>query len=151
MKQIYTHSHYLLLFFLFVFSLLGKAQTVSYSYDYAGNRISRKVVYISNPFHVKTDTTAVKQLSKPIEDKIGDRVIKIHPNPTRGALAIDIAGGDTNEQLSITLYSAQGVQLIHRKIAEGLTPVEMSAYAAGWYILRVSAGSKVTEFKIIKQ
>jgi len=150
MIQFYSRFRYLLLFFSFVFSMQGKAQTITYSYDYAGNRISR-IVSISNRSLVKGDTTAVKQLIQPVEDKIGDRVIKIYPNPTRGALAIDIQGGDTNEQLSICLYSAQGVQLFQRKISEGLTPVEMSAYAIGWYILRVSAGSKVIEFKIIKQ
>jgi hypothetical protein len=151
MKQFYSRSHYLLLFFLFVFALKGKAQYISYAYDYAGNRISRQVVYISNPTHVKGDTTAVKQATKPVEDKIGDRVIKIYPNPTRGALAVDISGGDTKDPLSIILYSPQGALLIQRNIAEGRTPVEMSAYPAGWYILRVQAGEKVTEFKIVKQ
>jgi len=111
---------YLLFSFLLILSS-GMAQNiVSYAYDNAGNRISRKVVNLNS-------------------------------NPTRGALAVEITGGNDKDAIQLIVFSAQGVQLQNVKVTATTTPVNMSAYPGGWYILRVQAGEKVTEFKIIKQ
>ena len=143
MKQLY-----LLLSFLLILST-GMAQSkVSYAYDLAGNRISRKVVDMnSNPSHVKKDSDPTQVVT----DQLGERKITVYPNPTRGALAVEISGGDAKDEIHLILYSAQGTQLQNLKVTATTTPVNMSAYPGGWYILRVQAGEKVTEFKIIKQ
>jgi len=137
---------YLLFSFLLILSS-GMAQNiVSYAYDNAGNRISRKVVNLnSNPSHVKASEPA------PVEDQLGERKITVYPNPTRGALAVEITGGNDKDAIQLIVFSAQGVQLQNVKVTATTTPVNMSAYPGGWYILRVQAGEKVTEFKIIKQ
>ncbi len=141
---------YLLILFFGIISLMGTAQNiVSYAYDYAGNRISRKVVNLTpTPSHVKKQLDSIPA---PVAEKLGDRMITIYPNPTKGALAVDISGGDTKDEISITLFSAQGVQLQSTKATQGKTPVEMVSYPPGWYVLRVKAGEKQTEFKIVKQ
>jgi len=141
MKQLY-----LLFSFILILSS-GMAQNiVSYAYDNAGNRISRKVVNLnSNPSHVKASEPA------PVEDQLGERKITVYPNPTRGALAVEITGGNDKDAIQLIVFSAQGVQLQNVKVTATTTPVNMSAYPGGWYILRVQAGEKVTEFKIIKQ
>jgi hypothetical protein len=140
-------QHYLLFIFLLVLSLSAMSQNmVSYAYDYAGNRISRKVVSLnSNPSHVKAAEPA------PVVDELGERKITVYPNPTKGVLAVEITGGDDKDEIRLIVFSAQGVQLQNVKVGATTTPVNMSTYPGGWYILRVSAGSKVTEFKIIKQ
>lgn len=149
--QIMTHLHkplrYLLFLFLVTFTLQGMAtDVISYAYDNAGNRISRKVVDLnSNPSHVKASAPA------PVEDQLGERKITVYPNPTRGALAVEISGGDAKDEIHLILYSAQGTQLQNMKVTATTTPVNMSAYPGGWYILRVQAGEKMKEFKIIKQ
>jgi hypothetical protein len=142
MKQLY-----LLFSFLLILSS-GMAQNkVSYAYDLAGNRISRKVVDLySNPSHVKKSTDPT-----PVEDQLGDRKLTVYPNPTRGALAVEITGGDAKDEIRLILFSARGTQLQNLKVTATTTPVNMSSYPAAWYILRVQAGGKVTEFKIVKQ
>ena len=142
MKQLY-----LLFSFILILSS-GMAQNiVSYAYDNAGNRISRKVVPLnSNPSHVKKSDE-----STPVVDQLGERKITVYPNPTQGALAIEITGGDTKDEIRFILFSAQGTQLQNLKVTATITPVNMSSYPVGWYILRVQAGEKITEFKIIKQ
>jgi len=142
MKQLY-----LLFSFILILSS-GMAQNiVSYAYDNAGNRISRKVVPLnSNPSHVKKSDE-----STPVVDQLGERKITVYPNPTQGALAIEITGGDTKDEIRFILFSAQGTQLQNLKVTATITPVNMSSYPVGWYILRVQVGEKVTEFKIIKQ
>ena len=143
-----TTPYYLILLFLFSFSMTSMAQEVSYAYDNAGNRISRKIVPLnSNPPHAKKTVDD----PPPVEEQLGERKIAIYPNPTKGALAVEITGGNDKDALRIVLLSAQGIQLQTLKAEIGKTPVDMHLYPSGWYILRIQAGEKVTEFKIIKQ
>ncbi|NDP21869.1 MAG: T9SS type A sorting domain-containing protein [Paludibacter sp.] len=143
----YKTKHYLLLVFLSAFTLQGMAQDmVSYAYDQAGNRISRRIVPLnSSPAHVKKNEQPV-----PVEEQLGERTIKVFPNPTKGALAVDITGGDDKDELRIILYNADGKQLQNKKVEQGTTPINMSAYPVAYYILRVMAGEKMKEFKIVK-
>jgi len=144
-----TKNRILLILFLLSFLSTGIAQNiVSYAYDNAGNRISRKIVLLSsNPTHVKKDTIA----PAPVEEQLGDRKITVFPNPTKGALAVEITGGSDKDDIHIVLFSAQGIQLKNLKVTNGTTAIDMHLYPAGWFILRVLAGDKVTEFKIIKE
>lgn len=144
---------YLLLKSLFIISLFVGAsiftvqsQSIAYDYDQAGNRISR-VIKLPNKAkkHVETtDSTVVK-------DQLGKQTITVYPNPTRGALGVDIKGSDVTDQTSITVYNGQGVQLYFTKADAGLNSIDMSAYPVGWYILRVQIGSYKKEYKIIKE
>ena len=121
------------------------SQTISYDYDYAGNRISRKVV--SLPQSIKGQPVD----SVLVEDMLGERNILVYPNPTKGALGVEITGGDWDEDIWLILYNGQGVTLYHAKAQQGINPVDMTAYPKGWYILRVLAGEKKKEFKVIKE
>lgn len=136
---------YLLLSFLFV-SFFGMAQKVAYDYDMAGNRIARKVVELNNPSYAKQNV----ETPAAVEELLGERKITVYPNPTRGSLAVEITGGDQKDQMTLLVFSSQGVQLQNIKTTGVTTPVNMSSYPSGWYILRVQAGDKMTEFKIIK-
>lgn len=148
MNYKYKTKHYLLLVFLTAFTLQAMSQDmVSYAYDQAGNRISRRIVPLnSSPSHLKKNEQPV-----PVEDQLGERKITIYPNPTKGSLALDITGGDDKDELRIILYNANGKQLQNKKVEPGITPINMSSYPVAYYILRVIAGEKETEFKIIKQ
>jgi hypothetical protein len=143
-----TTNRILLILFLLSFLSTGIAQnTVSYAYDNAGNRISRTVLLSSKSPHVMKDSIA----PAPIEEQLGDRKILVYPNPTKGALAVEINGGNDKDNIRIVLFSAQGIQLKNLKVTNGTTAIDMHLYPSGWFILRVFAGDKVTEFKIIKE
>jgi len=151
MKHVHkTIPYYLLFLFLLSFSIqaTSQQQIVSYAYDNAGNRISRKVENITPPpAHAKK--AVVDPI--PVEEQLGERKITIYPNPTKGSLAVEITGGSDKDELRIVLISAQGIQLQNLKVEKGINPIDMHTYPPGWFILRVQAGDKVTEFKIIKQ
>jgi hypothetical protein len=148
MKQQYTTKQFYLLFSFLVFlSTTIQAQKVGYDYDLAGNRITRKVVSLDNPNYAKQHV----ETPAPVEELLGERKITVYPNPTRGSLAVEITGGDSKEQMTLSVFSSQGVQLQNIKATAITTPVNMSAYPSGWYILRLQVGDKMTEFKIIKQ
>ena len=138
--------HCLTIVFLFSLSALAQGQSVDYAYDNAGNRTSRKVVSLAQ--------TAPKKHTEdpaPVVDQLGERTVKVYPNPTKGALAVEITGGDEKDDLQILLFSAQGTQLQTLKAITGKTPVNMLAYPSGWYILRIVAGKEIKEMKIVKQ
>lgn len=126
-------------------NLQTNSQTISYDYDYAGNRVSRRVV--SLPQSIKSQPTD----SVVVEDMLGARNILVYPNPTKGALGVEITGGDWDEDIRLILYSGQGVMLYHANANQGINPVDMTAYPKGWYVLRVQAGEKRKEFKVIKE
>lgn len=131
-------------------------KTIGYTYDMAGNRTSRHLVTLSNgASYAKANTSG--QESIPAVEQLGNHVITVYPNPTKGELSIDIQGVSQNpieagdEAIRFILYSAQGV-LLQTKYAEpGITSLNMVAYPSGWYILRILDGGKFTELKIIKQ
>ena len=149
MKQRYTtkQKFYLLFSFLIFSSITVQAQKVGYDYDLAGNRITRKVVALDNPNYAKQHVDP----PAPVEELLGERKITVYPNPTRGSLAVEITGGDQKDQMILSVFSSQGVQLQNIKTTAITTPVNMSAYPSGWYILRIQVGDKMTELKIIKQ
>ena len=148
MNSLLKPTRYFLLLFLAAFTLQAMAtDVVSYAYDNVGNRISRKVVpLLNNPSNVKKD-----EKPTPVEEQLGERKITIYPNPTKGSLAVDITGGNEKDELRIIIFDAYGKQLLNKKVEPGTTPVNMNAYPVAYYILRVQAGEKQTEFKIIKQ
>ena len=122
---------------------------VSYAYDQAGNRISRKIVPLnSSPANVKKHEEDPAPV--PVVEQLGERTITIYPNPTKGALGVEITGGNDKDEMRMVLFGPQGTQLQSHKVRSGTTSLNLSSYPTGWYILRVQAGEKMTEFKIIK-
>lgn len=124
---------------------------VSFAYDNAGNRISRKLVTLSSGmFQAKRNFDNTPQVAEPIEEKLGERTITVYPNPTKGALAVGISG-EILTKISVVLLNSQGVVLQNTQADSDITTLEMSHYPTSWYILRVIADGKSIEFKIIKQ
>lgn len=148
MKKQFTHTLILLLSFV-ALSSFAQQQKVEYTYDYAGNRICRKVVPLTlNQVKKHNDTTPPPA---PVEEKLGERTIKVYPNPTKGALAIEIMGGNEKERIQLLVISAQGTRLQTLEAKLGTTPLDMRPYPSGWYILRIVAGVEIKEIKIVKQ
>jgi YD repeat-containing protein len=121
--------------------------TVSYTYDAAGNRITRtlssKVITIAK--------AKQQQDEEPTEDKFGERTIKIFPNPTHGDLNIDVTNHNPKEELRMELYNINGTQLYNARVQEGSNPLDMNTYPSTVYILRLVSGSEKMEYKIIKE
>lgn len=111
-----------LLMFLIAVILQIHSQTISYYYDYAGNRIFREVVSLSQ--NIKGQPTN----SMVVEDVLDQRSILVYPNPTKGALGVEITGGDWDEDIRLTLYSGQGTVLYKGKARQGINPIDMTAY-----------------------
>jgi len=142
MKQ----TNYLLVLFVLICILPGLAEDkVAYDYDMAGNRTARRIITLQQAKrHQPTDSVVIKET-------IGERTIKVFPNPTRGALGIDIQGGDPKQELRLQIYSGAGAILYNQPATEGLNPIDMTQYPQGWYVLRMVAGTEKKEYKIVKE
>jgi hypothetical protein len=140
----------ILLLFFILFIIKGFAiDGVIYNYDAAGNRILRKI----GPVLLRSATVdpTEKLDSVMVEAEMGDMDVSVYPNPTRGALYVEVSGGDPKKDISMKLFSPQGANLQNIKNATPKSYINMSAYPSGWYVLRVHAGDKDLEFKVIKQ
>jgi len=122
--------------------------TISYTYDAAGNRTSRT-------YTVQAAVPMLKSKATPApieEEKVGERTIRIYPNPTKGALGVEILGGKDNETIRIRLYNMKGSQLQNLPVySGGINTINMFDCPAGMYVLRLVSEKETIEYKIIKE
>ena len=146
---------WLLIAFISVSMLNMNAQTTStidavkFTYDVHGNRIKREVktITITKPQQVKKN----QQDMEPTEDQMGERTIKIFPNPTRGDLNVNITNLKENEHLTVTIYDMNGRTIISTPITEGSNAVDMNTQAQGMYIMHITNGAERLVYKIVKE
>lgn len=150
-----TLSKYCLILLLLLFTNLytkmaaqSTKAMVSYDYDYAGNRVARTVILVPNLAGVKQNKNVDPE---PIKEQLGELVITIYPNPTKGMLQVVVTGMKPNEAYNLNFYDLHGKILISRAGQPDKTILDIASYTSGSYILRVQVGSKIKEFKIIKQ
>lgn len=137
------------IFLLLLGNLTGMAQTVyEFGYDAAGNRTSRSVILLKSA-NIPADSLMAKQSEKPFEDLIGERQIKIYPNPTKGLLRVEVPLDD-EAQATLEVYTARGALLRKLRVVDELTEINLSSQPSGMYVLRILVGAQSSEWKIIK-
>lgn len=146
--------------FLFTITSLGitfAQTTISYDYDNAGNRTSRTIVLPksaqTSSLKSGVDSTYLKEeiKDKKLEEQIAGQKINIYPNPTHGALRVEIIGFNLSEQTAIQVYNLKGGLVITLTPLTGNDIVDLSAYPLGIYVLKIQLGEKVSEWKIVKE
>jgi YD repeat-containing protein len=133
--------------FLLLASLAGNAQTTySFTYDASGNRLSR-IIPLKSASIANKDTLTNKQ--KTFEDLIGNRPVKIYPNPTKGLLKVEIP---LTEEIRATIgiFTMQGALVKKQEVNSTSTEIDLNNQPPGMYILRISIGELSSEWKIIK-
>jgi hypothetical protein len=135
---------------------------VSFSYDLAGKRILRNATillknskYTHEPDSLYALNGENNQASQFGKDSFKytdlEQKVKIYPNPTKGLLKTELSGFDPSLKIGIYVYNSTG-QLLQQKVpATTLETIDFSVYPNGLYIMRIMAGDKVSEWKIIKE
>lgn len=135
------------LFLTLILAFEGSAQTsYIFGYDASGNRTSRTIA-LKSAFIPQNDTIAAKQ--KTFEDLIGNREVKIYPNPTKGLLQVELPYIE-NLNATIRVYGMQGALVKEMKVKDYTTDVDLSRYPNGMYILKISIDNLSSEWRIIK-
>src|SRR5512133_2903549 len=134
----------LIIFGLFTsFSVKGQ-QAISYDYDNNGNRIKRHVVILKSAIIDPADTVKYdEQLEKEIqEEPLGEMILHIYPNPTKGAVVVEISGKPEENAVDYSLYNLAGKLLQNKREYESQIRIDLTAYPAGIYILKLKTGEK---------
>ena len=128
---------------------------IVFEYDDAGNCVE-KYKTVTMPAKIKAqlaDTTSIESVEIPpaMEDLIGGIKIIILPNPTKGALQIDIQNKSVELPVYYQLNQLDGKQIINGKTTDNPLLLDLNGCVSGVYLLRLTIDGKSEIYKIIKQ
>lgn len=144
------NSFILVLLLLILMSVqVAQSQIIKYEYDQAGNRTGRyySTVTLSKAATAKTDSAA----RTPQREMVGKREVLIYPNPTKGALKIEIRGSLPATPVQYVLTDMSGHLLATTQEGGSSLIYDMSTYPAGIYFLLLTVDGVRSEWKIIKE
>jgi YD repeat-containing protein len=135
-----------IIFFLFLLlaAMNLNAQSVSYSYDSAGNRTARLINLSKSPAAPDETVTA-------LPDLIAEKSILIYPNPTKGIITVDIKDYVSKMNVEFRLTDLSGKTIISRKAAGSTQTLDLSHQASGIYLLHIRIHDESVVWKIIKE
>ena len=124
-----------------------QAQKVCITYDKAGNRTNRTICLKSK--EATSDSVSIAKI--PITENMGEMVITLYPNPTKGQLTIQITNITCETEGALELYDLSGRLVIVQKTVGESTMLDISRYPLGIYLMRIRICDKVSEWRIIKE
>lgn len=123
------------------------AQRIKYTYDNAGNRLTRQKEIVVQTRGALSDE---EELSV-YEEELSETKVTIYPNPTRGMLKVDISGVEKFENAQISLYDLTGKLLQRWAGISQSNTIDLSERTPGMYIMQVAYNGKMSSWKIIKE
>lgn len=139
MKQI-------LLSLLLSSSISANAQgQMAFSYDSAGNRVSRVVVL--------DKSSAKSRQAKPIQsffDERGGKQVKVCPNSSTGHVLVEMLGKFDND-VKLSVFNTSGMQLYSQVFKNDRMDVDLSNNPSGIYILTIEIDGERQSWKILKK
>ncbi|MFT3740235.1 MAG: T9SS type A sorting domain-containing protein [Breznakibacter sp.] len=133
----------------FLLCMLGPslyAQGVIYLYDNAGNRIERAIELNA----ANTAKSAVLE-QQVFEEALAGQEIKIYPNPTEGQLSVSVVPLESHLEGTIAVTDMNNRLILTKQITSGVTPIDLSAQPAGYYLMKIIIGTETSTWKIIKK
>ena len=121
---------------------------IKYTYDSAGNRLSRQKEIVVQTRGVLSDDEGEPSI---YEEKLSETKVTIYPNPTRGMLKVDISGVEKFENARISLYDLTGKLLQQWAGISQSNTIDLSERTPGMYIMQVAYNGKISSWKIIKE
>lgn len=126
---------------------LAQTKVFEYTYDASGNRTQREFIQLKSA--TVPGGAGLSEQQEILEDALGDRGIKIYPNPTRGKITVSISGLE-KEPARVLVFSPQGRLIADKKFTGPENTVDLSAQPAGMYLMKIMVGELSTDWKIIK-
>ena len=142
-------------------SISSHAQSISYDYDDAGNRIARKTIGVKRLVELLPLNATVKfntsnqevNITEPevYNDLLAEKQIKIYPNPTRGKLALEIVNYNLDDNGSIQIFDIGGRLIKNVTNLKNWLEIDITNQPPGSYIMIIVIGNEKSEWKVIKQ
>ena len=125
-------------------SLTSSAQSITYSYDAAGNRVSRGV----------TVSRMRKQEKKTLNLADGNNLegkVRLTGDSRTGSVTVEIIGHRTGDRCEVSLYALSGENLLQLQLSEPSVTLSLGAYPDGIYIVSVTLNGESEAWKITKR
>lgn len=135
------------------FELIGNTSTrYDIGYDACGNRVSNKVITLSQSrARIDNDSIATDVGTPLVDNTLEGSRIEIFPNPAHSYIILRIAGKQSGEIIQYMLYDANGRLVIGPSLLKEEVRVDLSSYARGIYFIRLQMKENISDWKIIKQ
>lgn len=122
---------------------------LSYTYDKAGNRISRRVITLSMQ---RQSTDSIPKQEETVSSSLLTCKVVVYPNPTEGEINLSISNSTEESTSEITVYNNSGQLLITLQGKGNTTiPIDLSPYNNGIYLINFQQGESKSFYKIIKK
>ena len=126
-------------------SLFAQSETISdikYTYDEAGNRITREIIY----YQGGAKSAPVKPEEPEIEDGL-----KVYPNPATHSLYVSLNAEVLEEhQKMIIVFDNLGKMIYETYNLSDINQIDVSNWMEGTYILKLIYGQRHKEWIIVK-
>lgn len=122
----------------------ASAITIRYTYDNAGNRTKRAVVTASPYPWLAAPQNGISTM-------LGDKNIRIYPNPTEGPIKIEINGLIDSDIAEAHIYTMTGVIISKKKFDCDIMEFDISAQSSGMYLLDICINGECSTWKIIRK
>ena len=148
-------THYLLILLSGIALNISSQNPVQYTYDDAGNRLSRTIILPSSlrsavVVDQEPEEEAIFQETV-YSDKLGQSSILIYPNPTKGILKVEITHTAEERPFTLQMYDMGGRALINEPNITSSLDMDLSSQPAGTYLLKIVSENGERTWKIIKQ
>lgn len=120
-------------------------QSMSFSYDDAGNRISR--VMVLSKAIAKSDQAVSSQS---LFDEVGGKQVQISPNSSTGHVLVEMLG-KSDCAVNLSVCNASGMQVYSHPLQNGRLNVDLSSNPSGIYILTIEVDGERQSWKIVKK
>jgi hypothetical protein len=131
------------LLFLMAFYSSHAQSDFQYDYDGAGNRTQRSLIiprYASPEDSVKLIVTG----------SIAGYQVKLFPNPTHGAITLQVIGFENTEHSKAEVYDMQGRLVLSTPLLSGFTTIDLTPQLSGNYLLSIFVDGKRKQWKVVK-
>ena len=139
--------------------LRSQAQdSVKFSYDASGNRISRLLILggggskgSENNDLIKPEITEEQLKGDNFYDQIGDHSILVYPNPAKYIVNVEIKGYEETENGRISIFDQTGKLLLTKTSLTGTNSISMAHFSSGVYFMVIQLNSGNARWTIIKE
>ncbi len=129
--------------------VIGDPPFLEFTYDEAGNRIERELIYYSER---KAGLKSFKSPDLPKEEEIDtEDLMKLYPNPSNYSISI-LANAEVLEMKNrrIIIYDFQGRKIMESIPSSTIHEINIENLKSGTYIVKLIYGKKTKDWKLIK-
>lgn len=145
-------------FFGVVTMSIAQSKTYQYTYDNAGNRITREIIYVSLKTTSSGDGTSQgappnyssEMKRDTVTANLGAITINVYPNPTAGVVSIDYSEPDFTTK-EVRIIDANGRVMYQKRAVQGNFALPFESLATGQYFVWLNINGKIKRFAVIKK